>query len=137
MSDFTNSNCSAKSIENTENVLNSISQHLSKRKGCSGVVYRVAIGMRDSEQRVCAMWSGRDCSNSIFFDSNIELCSHSGGKKHGVPAIQHVMYEHFHDIFAGSANGNQAYYKHNTLVPGIYEYRVSTSGKYRKWIKVK
>lgn len=122
----------------TSNILKSISSHLAKRKSCKGMTYRVAIGMYDCEQIICRkMWSNQNCSNSVFFDTNLKLTTHLGRRRCGSPVIQHIITEHFPEVYAGCANGNQVYYKHNMLVPGIYEYRLSASGKYRKWVRIK
>lgn len=133
---FDNTTHSEDCICRTNDILKSITQHLSGRQSCRGVVYRIAIGMYDMEQASCRdSWrSYHDCDDCIFFDTNTKLRSNSGRM---IPAIQHIMIEHFPDVWAGIANGNQVQIHTMMLIPGIYEYRKSTTGKYRKWFKVR
>ena len=121
-------------IQCTESVLNAISTHLSKKKECRKMIYRVAIGVYDEEQSVCRLlWSDNNCSNCMFFDTKVQLRSNSGRM---TPAIQHIIIEHFPELWAGAANGNQIQIYSNMLVSGIYEYRQSTTHKYRRWFKI-
>lgn len=131
---FDNTEYSLECINLTENILLSISHHLSGRSMCRGIVYRVAIGVFDNEQQICHMkWEDRDCTDCMFFDSVVQLRSNSGRM---IPVIQHIIIEHFYNVWAGAANGNQVQIYPYKLVPGIYEYRKSSTGKYRRWFKV-
>lgn len=131
---FNSTEYSLERIKLTEDILLSISHHLSGKSMCRGTVYRVAIGVFDNEQQICRMgWDDSECTNCMFFDSMIQLRSNSGRM---IPAIQHIIVEHFHNVWAGAANGNQVQIYPYKLVPGIYEYRKSSTGKYRRWFKV-
>ncbi len=131
---------SAERINLTESILSSIATHLAQKKSCRRKTYRVAIGMYDAEQNVCRQMFYSDkgsCYNFIFFDCDARIKEHSTyGRRFEEPAIQHIIIKHFPDVWAGAANGNQVQIKHWMLIPGIYEYRLSASGKYRKWFKV-
>lgn len=125
-----------KKIRLTEQVLSSISRHLSGRKDCRGRVYRVAIGVKDPMQAVSRNWPF-SADGSIFFDIDIKIRPSRRSGKYRVPVIQHIMFDHFRDdVCAGCANGNQVQIYPNSLVPGIYEYRRSSTGKYRKWFRL-
>lgn len=128
------------SIECTKSVLTSIAKHLSKNKACRKQIYRVSIGVYDSIQNACYKFyhnHQQDCTNFIFFDTDVKLISHlSTNQRVKLPAIQHIILEHFFNLYAGAANGNQVQIRTEMLIPGIYEYRLSASGKYRKWFRV-
>lgn len=125
-----------KKIRLTEQVLLSISRHLSGRKECRGKIYRVAIGVKDPMQAVSRNWPF-SADDSIFFDIDIRIKPSRHKGAHKIPVIQHIMFDHFReDVCTGCANGNQVQIYPNSLVPGIYEYRQSASGRYRKWFRL-
>lgn len=122
-------------IKLTGEVLSSISSHLSSRRECRGKVYRVAIGVKDNKQRVSRDWPF-DHEESIFFDTAVRIKPSRRKGEHKIPPIQHIMLDHFPEICAGVANGNQVQIHFNKLIPGIYEYRKTANSKYRRWCKL-
>ena len=128
-------------VKRTEDLLHCISKHLSSKPKCRGVNYRVAIYTYDDEQETCNRWealygeSGAD--NCIFFDTTARLCRHGQNNKSAEPAIWHIVCQHFPELACGTGEGNQICVKTDMLVPGVYEYKCSVTGKYRRWFKVK
>lgn len=133
-----NTSDDAKAVS-TYNVLMSISKHLSSRDDCKGEVYRVAIGMLDDNQHICKSWPKDWSSNtSIFFETPVYVFpnTHKRQVTDKMPIIQHIIIDHFPEIFGGAANGCQCQIKPNKLVTGIYEYKLSNNNKSRRWFRV-
>lgn len=128
----------AQKVHNTEEVLKSISQHLAIKPQCRNTVYRVAIGVRDAgvPTSVTHPFTPDD---SIFFDINTQIYEkHWSGKRMSNPVINHIMFQHFKELLKPvAANGNQVQLLNDVLIHGVYEYTRSTSGKYRRWVRVK
>lgn len=123
----------------TVDVLRCISDHLSSRDICKGETYRVAIGVRDNKQSVSRYWpKDWDIKESIFFETTVQVFPNRYRRKSTdkSPVIQHVIVEHFPEIWGGVANGCQVQIKRGQLVEGIYEYRASLNTKNRKWFRV-
>jgi len=119
--EFDTSTYSKQQIELTESLLHSISDHLSGKGECRRQTYFVMIG--------------RDF---IHLKPRAKLLPHSSRRKSDiVDTLQHIIIEHFYDgVYAGLVDGFIVKIKPNCLVDGVYEYALSTSGKYRRWRKV-
>lgn len=125
---------------NTVNLLYCISDHLSSRKDCKGQTYRVAIGVRDDKQYISENWPETwNIHQCIFFQTPVQVFPSRHDRKawDKQPIIQHVVIDHFPDIFAGAANGCQCQIHTGKLVEGIYEYRASLNTKNRRWFRIK
>lgn len=140
MNIFKNVSEEKQKTELTTRVLNCISSHLSGRADCRGMIYRVAIYVRDDDSSTFRNWSEDSCLGSIFFDTIVRVYPdiHHRRDIDRRPVIQHVIIDHFYDeLFAGAANGNQVQILRGKLVPGIYEYRPYSNNNRRRWFKIK
>lgn len=126
-------------IDRTATLLNSIAQHMSTRSTERGKTLRVSICTLDMDNEEARMHNAtfRDgVEDYIFFETGIRFRSHSKSKSSSDPAIEHIVKEHFTDSYIAGAIGRKVKVHRCHFVPGIYEYRYSSTGKYRKWFKV-
>lgn len=112
-------------LRNTKRFLTTISKHLSGRKDCRGVIYKVTIqpSYKDEEMIITP-------EIKIFPD-----------RYHRKPTdktnvIAHVLFKHMPEILLTSNGEMSKVYYTETLIPGVYEYQMSFSGKQRRWVKI-
>lgn len=120
--------------ENTKKLLNSISKHLSGRKDCKGVEYKVRICIEDPDDPY-----SKYETTQIKFTPEIRVLPNARCRadyqKENI--VYHVLTRHFNDLFEGiRPSGNCSIYK-DAIVPGIYVYRISANGKYRRWERLR
>lgn len=130
---------SSNASQTTWAILCSIASHLSGNNKCRGQIYRVAIGMYDTKQPICEEFNlhygQAELQNSIFFSSPA-MIRHRGDTISEY-AIQHIIKRHFPDVWAGTGYKDEARIHAELLIPGIYEYNFSASGKKRQWSIIK
>lgn len=118
-------NCNPEQVQLTEAFLKSIAWHLSSKKNCKGKVYRVEIQTIDSEN------SKRQL---VVFECDVRLRSHYN-RNYMAKVLEHVLVDHFQEHMSFITTSKHIVMP-NTFVPGVYEYRLSASGRYRRWCKV-
>lgn len=106
----------------TTKFLLELSKHLSGRKDCNGVNYKVVVGR---------------CS--IIFLPPKTVCpdKYTRKKSMKVSVLDHVIRRHFYSELCGGLDefGNTVLIAEK-LLPGTYEYRSSIDNKSRRWIRV-
>lgn len=117
--------CNPEQIQRTEAVLKSIAWHLSSKRKCKGKTYRVIIRVSESAGIV---------EQYASFECDEKLRSHRNRDYMARP-LEHVISDHFPD-YCVRARPMYCRLKRDTCVPGVYEYRLSASGRYRRWCKV-
>ena len=124
-------------LQTTKDLLLCISDHLSSKLECRGQIYRVAIGVYDNKQEQCRQWcnDNKQPDSSIFFEPPASVMIKHRGSVTKEYVIQHIVKQHFPEIWAGHGSGNQVSIIPK-LVPGIYEYRPINNGKNRAWCMV-
>ena len=111
--------------ERTESLLLCISSHLSSRKDCRKVTYRVTIS-----------------KDGIKFSPDVRVFPNIHRRKDvdKSPVLEHILMHHFlMDVCPLSGivrNNDECLIKANSLIPGCYEYRSSIDGKRRKWFRI-
>lgn len=114
----------------TENILHSISYHLSRNIESKGYEYRVNIGPNGIDINF---------ANVLFY-----RCINGRRTKLRVPVLHHIIYDHFPDLvqYFSMDNDIPFWIRSNSEIfiglfeYGTYEYRKSISGKCRRWFKV-
>lgn len=111
----------------TKELLMSIAEHLSGREDCKGIEYTVSIGMSKRDIRHITMKPRKQ-----VFPNRYKRC-----KADKLPVINHVIQEHFVELYGGAdAKMNPIVYTDN-LVKGIYQYQLSVDKKQRRWVRLK
>jgi len=112
----------------TFDILQSIAKHISSREDCRHKEYTIVIEtddlngyanikMTDPED----IWVYKSRYHRKIWDKR--------------PLLQHVILEHFRNVFGLHANGNNVNLKPQYVVKGTYKYKFNGS-KYRRWFKV-
>lgn len=125
----------------TEKFLRCISSHLSSRSECRGVSYQCVISETQERRRQLDIRDilGDNSLPTVTFKPNIKVYPDAHRKKDNdkCPVVEHVLKKHFPEIFdTVDAFGDIRIHK-DYLVPGVYEYELSVSGKRRRWNRVK
>lgn len=120
--------------DNTLELLNSISRHLSGRKDCKGVEYRVRLCTEDANNP----YSKYQLSE-VEFTPEVKVfpstkCRAEYQKE---PILYHILTRHYPHWFEGMRPSGNCAISSNTIIPGIYIYRVSANKKYRRWERIR
>lgn len=119
----------------TQSLLKCISDHLSGRKDCRRVTYRIAIGVKDKNQSATL---SDDCiiDYMVAFLPEIKIFPDTYHRKptDKVSVISHVISEHFPELLY--QKNSVLYVDTDRLVKGIYEYQPSFDNKKRRWVRI-
>ena len=122
----------------TEDLLLTISEHLSGRRDCEGVEYLVRIGntpcdkLTDDERRYMSQFNDYPQESICMYPSlKVFPDIHHRKIDDKKPILHHVLQRHFPDLFVESVT----YTGINLckLVPGTYKYVMNPGTKRRQW----
>ena len=124
----------------TEKFLRTLSSHLSGRSECKHLPYRCVIGVEDPERKQIDILDilGRDINSYISFYPIVYVYKDRHARKSAQKSsvLDHVLKYHFADVINNKDIMGNTTIHSGLLVPGIYEYQLSITGKRRKWIRV-
>lgn len=130
--------------ELTKELLNCIAKHLSSRRECQGVTYRVALGMKDESSEYLKLKDESehiiDFNHYISFFPRIDVYRDRYHRKSCDKSSveEHVILYHFSDsLYCGRQTSGHININKDLIVPGVYEYQPSIDKKRRRWVRIK
>lgn len=130
--------------ELTEDLLNCIAKHLSGRRECQGVTYRVVLGMQDNSSEHLNLENEFECvvdfNHYISFSPHINVYRDKHHRKSCDKSSieEHVILYHFSNtLYCSRETSGHIKINRDLIIPGIYEYQPSIDKKRRRWVRVK
>lgn len=124
----------------TQKFLQCIAQHLSSRRECKGVSYRISIGVHDSMlyPHEVSMFEKELSNKRVLFHPNTYVFPNQYHRKDTdkVNVVYHVASSHFGDMILSYQEDGCTYVDTDKLVRGVYEYQPSIDNKKRRWVRV-